>query len=231
MSTTKYKGYEIKIEQDQDPISPRDHDGKMCVLALFHNRYSLGDAPENIRSKDYSGWEAMKNGILKKEKDVVAIEPVYMYDHSGITIATTPFSCPWDSGQIGFAYVTKRSIRENYAVKRVTKALIVKAAAELESEVKDYDAFLRGDYCGYTIVRHGKFEEKNGRPTCCNCGDTLSAMLGDNEIPDECECESHVDSCWGFESEETALTEAKSYIDATCKRLEEKEVENVAIPA
>ena len=27
--------------------------------------------------------------------------PLYLYDHSGITMNTTGFSCPWDSGQVG----------------------------------------------------------------------------------------------------------------------------------
>lgn len=37
----------------------------------------------------------------------VAILPIYMYDHSGITISTEPFSCPLDSGQIGVIYIEK----------------------------------------------------------------------------------------------------------------------------
>lgn len=28
--------------------------------------------------------------------------PLYLYDHSGITMNTTGFSCPWDSGQVGW---------------------------------------------------------------------------------------------------------------------------------
>lgn len=37
----------------------------------------------------------------------VAILPIYMYDHSGLTISTGPFSCPWDSGQVGIIYIEK----------------------------------------------------------------------------------------------------------------------------
>ena len=33
--------------------------------------------------------------------------PLYLYDHSGITMNTTGFSCPWDSGQVGWIYAFK----------------------------------------------------------------------------------------------------------------------------
>jgi len=32
--------------------------------------------------------------------------PLYLYDHSGITMSTGKFSCPWDSGQVGWIYCT-----------------------------------------------------------------------------------------------------------------------------
>jgi len=34
-------------------------------------------------------------------------------------------------------------------------------------------------------------KEINGRFTCTECGHEGSAMLGDNEIPETCECESN----------------------------------------
>ena len=39
--------------------------------------------------------------------------PLYLYDHSGITMNTTGFSCPWDSGQVGWIYASKEdALRE-----------------------------------------------------------------------------------------------------------------------
>lgn len=40
------------------------------------------------------------------------ILPLYLYDHSGITISTGPFSCPWDSGQVGWIYAPKDTFRK-----------------------------------------------------------------------------------------------------------------------
>lgn len=43
--------------------------------------------------------------------DELIILPLYLYDHGGITIKTNPFSCPWDSGQVGWIYAIKETFR------------------------------------------------------------------------------------------------------------------------
>jgi hypothetical protein len=78
--------------------------------------------------------------------------PLYLYDHSGITISTRPFSCPWDSGQVGWTYCTPQMIRENWMKKRITKALREKAENLLRAEVETYDQYLRGDVYGYRVI-------------------------------------------------------------------------------
>ena len=49
---------------------------------------------------------------LVRATDQYVILPLYLYDHSGITISTRPFSCPWDSGQVGWIYASKDTFRE-----------------------------------------------------------------------------------------------------------------------
>lgn len=44
--------------------------------------------------------------------DKYIILPLFLYDHSGITISTGPFSCPWDSGQVGWIYAEKKKLIE-----------------------------------------------------------------------------------------------------------------------
>ena len=67
------------------------------------------------------------------------ILPLYLYDHSGITMNTTGFSCPWDSGQVGWIYADKRRIEAEYG--KVTPETVEKARQVLEGEVKSYDYF------------------------------------------------------------------------------------------
>jgi len=72
--------------------------------------------------------------------------PLYLYDHSGISISTSEFGCPWDSGQIGYIYMTRATIEEHFNGKKKDALLCLK------SEVEEYDTYLRGDVWGYKIL-------------------------------------------------------------------------------
>lgn len=135
-----YKGYKIKIFQDDSPFDPRENDnlGKMIC---FHRGYSLGD-------KHNMTCEQAKELI---KKDNIYFLPLYLYDHSGITMRTHPFSCPWDSGQVGFIYVSKKAIQRNFKIRKVTQPYIDKAIKILEAEVKEYDDYITGNCYGYVI--------------------------------------------------------------------------------
>lgn len=127
-----------------DPDDPRQYDN-LGKMVCFHGRYSLGDK-HNYKFYDYNGWEEMKSDIVKKE-DVLVILPLYLYDHSGITMNTTGFSCPWDdNGQVGWVYATKKDIREWYGLKRINNPYIDKVREVLLEEVKIYDRYLTGEH-------------------------------------------------------------------------------------
>ena len=73
-------------------------------------------------------------------------------DHSGITISTKDFNDKWDSGQIGFILMTRKSVRECYGVKQITAEIKRKAEALLDGEVETYDHYLRGDIYGFRVA-------------------------------------------------------------------------------
>lgn len=142
--TIEYKNYTIEIHQDLEPESPREWDN-MGKMICFHKRHCLGD-DHNLTLK-----EAKR---LEKSKDIIAL-PLYLYDHSGLTIRTTPFSCPWDSGQVGFIYITKEDIKKEYRWKRLTKDRIKEIKERvLKVEVEVYDKYLTGEVYGYIIRNH-----------------------------------------------------------------------------
>lgn len=139
----------LKVIQDSNPESPREWDN-LGTMICFHRRYDLGDK-HNYSSDDYSGWEEMKQAIIKEENPAVIL-PLYMYDHSGISISTSPFSCRWDIGQIGFILVSKKKVLEGFGVKRVSNKLVQKLEAILEGEVETYNQYVEGDVYGFQIV-------------------------------------------------------------------------------
>ena len=69
---------------------------------------------------------------------------MYLYDHSGITISTSSFNDRWDSGRIGFIFVSKYKIKKEGIDE-------TKVEEYLKGEVSTYDQYLTGDVWGYQV--------------------------------------------------------------------------------
>lgn len=162
-------GYKLRVEQDEDPISPREYDNVGTIVA-GHRRYKLGDddAPE-IDWSDFDGWEAVERH-LRDECGAIAVLPVYLYDHSGITVSTKPFSCPWDSGRVGAIYATDKRVADLLGTD-VDEEAILKV---LRDEVSNYDQYLRGDVWFYVV------EDRFG-----NVEDYCSGFFGEEEATEQ----------------------------------------------
>ena len=109
-----YKGYRILIKQDEDPIHPRKCCGCLTgVMVCGHNRYDLGDE-HAVSLDDHNNWDEVE-AWLRRVKRALVILPIYMYDHSGITISTEhvyPYTDRWDAGRLGLIYANKGTIRK-----------------------------------------------------------------------------------------------------------------------
>lgn len=141
--------YQIDIMPDDMPDSPRNWDN-MGTMICFHRDAILGDKHDYDHS-DYNGWSEMEKAIIANE-DVAVILPLYVYQHGGMTMNTTGFHCRFDSGQVGFIFVSKKVLREEYGVKYVTQKVRDKALKVLLGEVETYDQYLTGDIYGYRIT-------------------------------------------------------------------------------
>lgn len=136
----KDEKFTLKIEYDTDAQDPREDDN-LGTMVFWHRRHTLGDK---------HSFSVPEFNQLLKRKDIVSL-PVYMLDHSGLTISTSSFNDPWDSGQLGFIYATHEDIRKWFMIKRVHKRHRQHASEILQAEVETYDQFLRGDVYGYIL--------------------------------------------------------------------------------
>ena len=143
LETETYKGHEIKIVSDLDPESPRTWDN-IGIIHVAHRSYYIGDVNHNdAESIHEAEREAKKNGDI--------CLPLYMYDHSGITIALTPFHCRWDSGQVGFVQIPRKKMLEEFSRKIFTSKLKQKGRQIAEGEVETLDTYIRGDIVGFDV--------------------------------------------------------------------------------
>jgi hypothetical protein len=146
----KYRGYEIQIEQETDVESPRVSAEPLGTFAMIHGNYGFGDDGHGVDFSSYQSWDEVRAAI-RRENDIAVILPVYMLDHSGITISTSSFSCKWDSGQIGFTFVTKAEAREMYGWKAITKARSALLKSYLEEGIKELDSWVRGEVYWFKV--------------------------------------------------------------------------------
>jgi hypothetical protein len=180
----------LRIKQDDSAENPREAFDHVATFVCWHRRGKYGD--EQPREQPCEWLES-----FQAENPNAIVMPLYMYEHSGVTIRTEPFGDPWDSGQLGFAYVTFDKARKELCG---DMGATIEHAQELAracilAEVAEYDAYLRGDVWGYELVK----------VETCDHGD---------------EHEEHVDSCWGFigDSKEVIADhlpdEARGLVDA-----------------
>ncbi len=160
-----HKTYTIKIWPDDFGDSPREWDNLGTIIHWSSN-YDLGEI--NGRKGDIDPKEFAE----QKVKEGAVILPVYIYDHSGITINTTGFSCQWDSGQIGWIFADKEAIRKWYNIKNITKKLREKVREHLISETKTFDKYIRGDVYGFTV----EDEDGNDIDSCWGFYDEKECM-------------------------------------------------------
>jgi hypothetical protein len=180
VAETKVIGkYRIDIISDDDPEDPRGWDN-LGTMVCFHRRYNLGDKhnfDEPSEARDF----------LKDKKARHIVLPLYLYDHSGITMNTTGFSCPWDSGQVGWIYITREKVRKEYGCKRVTKKMVEKIKGYLRNEVETYDQYLTGDVYGFRITDEETEEEMDscwgffGEKYCMEEAESIVKHLIENE--------------------------------------------------
>lgn len=185
----EYKDHTIQIYPDEsDQESPRDWDN-LGHMACFHRRYNLGDdykdRPDYCKdAEDFLEW------MREHEGEIAIILPLYLYDHSVITIWTEDGvhryhqHYAWDGGQVGFIYVLKSELRKEYKAARISQKTLEKARQRLISEVQVYDQYLTDDIYGYEVF------DQSG---------------------------NEVDSCWGFYGQKSVMEAAKEAVDQAIK--------------
>lgn len=121
--------YILSIENDDSPLAPDDNDEPCVFFVLADTRNFSASCP--------SGWTISSvQDEMNNEESEYTIVPLYAYIHSGIVLSLGKFSCPWDSGQIGYVVVQNGGADPN---------LIASAY------VKEWNQYLSGDVYRFVV--------------------------------------------------------------------------------
>lgn len=153
--------FELKIYQDDEYCSPAEWD-LFGEIYFWHRRYSLGDnlcfsSPEDFLDyhSDLTYEELEDMNFSQKEGEVRKnnlLLPLYLFDHSGLSLSTTPFYCPYDSAQVGYIMVSHKDIIKEFG--ELSTETLAKAEKILVSEVKSWDDYLSGNVYGFQLLEN-----------------------------------------------------------------------------
>lgn len=190
--------------------NPRDWDN-LGIIVAWHDRYNIGDGKEHNITNDpdvileyfsqfFDEDELDRMGYIEGYRNQLdpgrilakmiknfpgIILPVHIYDHSVIAISTGEFSDPWDSGQIGYIYVTNEKLKKEFG----DYYNISDNKKYLENEIETYNQYFQGDVYAFIVYELKK---------CSKCGHV------EKEI---------IDSCAGFYSTDWENNGMTDYIE------------------
>lgn len=134
--TKNNKILKVEINQSFTPDNPLSKDWLFSHLAFQKDKWHMPCPNPWVvlkrlgKKEDIKGLENMPidDILFALTARGYAIQPVYVYEHSGIAMSVSPFNDPWDSGLYGFIYITPDEINKNHvsheeALKELEKAV------------------------------------------------------------------------------------------------------------
>jgi len=127
---------QYEIVHDEMVDSPRYEFDCVTKMVCWSKKYNLGDRHDFRTPEDF-----IDEWFEENEDQIVAMQPLYLYDHSGLHIATKLGSVDpqWDWSQVGWIYITTDAMKR-FGVKD--------AKAVIRNEIEIYNQYLAGDVWG-----------------------------------------------------------------------------------
>ena len=144
MTTLTVNGLTVTLHEDEHAPNPFIDWDQLGTLQVAPScRYHVTNAPSIA---DRAGIQAVLNN-----PDLIALE-VYAYTKGGITVNTTGFRCPWDSGTFGVISVSKKDAREAMGWSRISRTRVEAIKDTLRSEIKTLDDCLNGNVWRFEVT-------------------------------------------------------------------------------
>lgn len=168
--SSEVKGYRLTVGYDDFDSNPREEFEPLATMLCFHRNYRLGDK-NPYKESQFSSWDEFLAQIKEDYGELAIVQPLYLYDHSVQSISTESWvgrahHAEWDSGMVGFVFITKEKVKDEYGE---GPDALAKAQKYLDGEVKLYDLYLRNEVYSFTLEK---------LDTCGCCGQSDDEVIG-----------------------------------------------------
>ncbi len=129
---------------------------------------------------------AIETGLfsLVVECPEIVLLPLYLLDHSGLSISTSDFCDPWDSAQVGWIYTDKKTAEEQLGTATANQMdWKKKAITILKQEVERHNQYLSGDVYGYVLYKRNP-DTNEWEETDNSCWDFYSSDIVESGLAD-----------------------------------------------
>jgi len=140
IKNVNYKGFDIKIYQDEDTETPESWGDNNVFLVNYHRDFYV-KRDEIIEENDVRNWYAGEK--IEQQKDY-HIFMLSMLSHSGVWLSLESSfigdSGGWDTSHIGIVLVSKKEARTKKKAEKIAEGLI-----------KNWNDYLSGNVYGFMI--------------------------------------------------------------------------------
>lgn len=140
---------------------------------------------------DQIDYDSISNDdAMKLIEKYAVIMPISVYEHSGMTIWYGHPNDRWDSGCVGFGYMTKKEVIEGWPSTTNEDNWKEEAAKHMETEMSVYRAYVEGDVYGFVVTDEegeeidscwGYYGDKDVDEQTKECRDTIDNYLAKRE--------------------------------------------------
>jgi hypothetical protein len=197
--------WRVRIEVDDDgyAANPRDYMATEIVGPDLRNWTVRTESAQFQREFDEI-YHRLGGDVFPRYMRIfhdIEVVPVYMYEHSAVALSTGSFigraqHAEWDSGQVGFAYITPEKLEETG---------ITDYAGAISTEVETLGQWMNGEVYGYVLEERVEYaairRDEDGTVTDVDYELTRYEW-------------EETDSCWGIIGYDWAEKEATAAFQA-----------------
>lgn len=166
---------------DEHNYSDKDDFFEDLLVNMFKDEDTASKIACAIREREYTLDKEDNELLLSIISTKYLVLPLYFYNHSVQSISTKSFvgravHAEWDSGLVGWVYVSYDDIIKEYG--DISETSLAKARDLLDAEVEYYDLYLRGECYGFTLTETETDEVECIGGFLGNYNDMLEEMKG-----------------------------------------------------
>ena len=135
---------ELHLDEGGDHECPLDMDGEeWFVWANFERNY-----------KEHHEYADPEEALADAKENGYLIFNLYRYEHGFVAYKIgelNPFSCPWDSCQVGYVFVDKSKARDTWMWKRISAKRLAYIEQQVRHMAEIYSAWVNGEIYGFVV--------------------------------------------------------------------------------